>query len=251
MTAAEFRFYAELNAFLAPRNRQRAFTQVCACDASVKHMIEALGVPHTEVALILVNGTAADFSHRIVDSERIAVFPHFYAFDIASTAVVQHEPAAPLRFIADAHLGQLAKWLRMLGFDVLYRNDFSDADVTSIALAQQRIVLTRDRDLLMRKDVVHGRYLHATDTEGQLCEVFARYRLAAAVSAFTRCLNCNGVLHPVDKTTVHARLPVNSARHYERFFECDGCTQLYWDGSHVVRMREKVTALLERCCRNP
>lgn len=247
MPIAEFRFYAELNAFLSPVHRQRAFLHACARDATVKHMIEALGVPHTEVELILANGVPVDFSHRIAERERIAVYPHFRTLDVSTVATVRHDHTGPLRFIADAHLGQLAKQLRMLGFDVLYRNDFSDGELVRIGREQQRIVLTRDRDLLMRKDVLRGSYLHSIDTEEQLREIFARYDLAAEVKTFSRCLNCNGELHAVDKTAVHARLPVSSAQHYEHFFECDGCAQLYWEGSHVTHMRHRVALLLERC----
>jgi uncharacterized protein with PIN domain/sulfur carrier protein ThiS len=246
VSTAEFRFYAELNQFLAPRRRQHAFMHACARDASVKHMIEALGVPHTEVALVLVNGSPVDMAYRIADGDRIAVYPHFRSFDADGTLPAQHGPE-PARFIADAHLGQLARQLRMLGFDVLYRNSYSDAEVVRIALDQRRIVLTRDRDLLIRKDVLHGCYLHATDTDTQLCDILTRYHLAAQVRMFSRCLNCNGLLQPVDKEAVRARLPADSARHYQQFFACTGCGQVYWEGSHVARMRARMAALLQKC----
>ena len=247
MTVAHFRFYAELNNFLAPWHRQRMFSHPCSRDATVKHMIEALGVPHTEVELICVDGVPVGFSHRLQDGERVSVYPAFTLFDIVDIAPslrLRPEPEAPGRFIADAHLGQLAKSLRMLGFDVLYRNDYSDAQVAHIAAEEDRIVLTRDRDLLIRKEIIRGCYLHAIDTDAQMAEVIARFRLAPFVRAFSRCLTCNGELRAVDKHKVEQRVPPHSRQFYERFYECAGCAQVYWEGSHVARMRVRVEQML-------
>jgi uncharacterized protein with PIN domain len=245
---AQFRFYAELNAFLAPRRRHGAFHHACARDASVKHMIEALGVPHTEVELVIVNGAPADPAQRIADGDVISVYPHFRT--LAPDGPLGRPPA-PARFIADAHLGHVARRLRMLGFDVLYRNSYSDAEVAQIACREQRIVLTRDRDLLIRRDVTLGCYVHATGAEQQLDEIVVRYDLASQIRTFSRCLNCNGLLRPVAKEAVRARLPDDSARHYERFFQCDGCGQVYWEGTHVLRMRQRIAELLRRCGADP
>jgi len=245
VTIAHFRFYAELNDFLAPPFRQHRFSWRCARDASVKHMIEAFGVPHTEVDLILVDGRPVDFSHRLQDGEQVSVYPGFPGLAIDPPAPLR--PAAEeRRFIADAHLGQLAKNLRMLGFDVLYRNDYSDAEVARIAANEDRIVLTRDRDLLIRKEIVHGCYLHAIDRDEQLLEVMRRFRLAPAVRALSRCLSCNGVLRTVGKAAVEERVPRHSRLAYERFYECDCCEQVYWEGSHVERMRCRIERLLQQ-----
>lgn len=151
MVTAQFRFYAELNDILAPMHRQRSFSRSCSRDASVKHMIEALGVPHTEVERINVNGESVDFSYRLCDGDSVSIYPAFGMIDMDPTVPLRPPVQAIGRFIADAHLGQLAKHLRMLGFDVLYRNDFSDAEVAHIAATEDRIVLTRDRDLLIRR----------------------------------------------------------------------------------------------------
>ena len=245
---AQFRFYAELNAFLAPRHRHGAFLHECARDATVKHMIEALGVPHTEVELVIVNGESAGLARRIADGDRISVYPHFRT--LFPDAPHGRHPV-PARFIADAHLGHVARRLRMLGFDVLYRNSYSDAEVARIACRDQRIVLTRDRDLLIRKDVERGCYVHATDPEAQLDDIVVRYHLVPQIRTFSRCLDCNGLLHPVEKEAVRARLPDDSARHYERFFQCDGCNQVYWEGTHVTRMRQRIADLLRRCGADP
>jgi len=244
VATAHFRFYAELNNFLAPSHRQRTFGHPLSRDATVKHMIEALGVPHTEVELICVNGVPVDFSHRLQDGERVSVYPAFSSIDIHPSVRLRPEMAAPGRFIADAHLGQLAKSLRMLGFDVLYRNDYSDAEVARIAAEEGRAVLTRDRDLLIRKEIVRGCYLHAVDVETQMAEVIVRFKLAPHVRAFSRCLTCNGELRAVDKQEVAHRVPHHSRQFYEHFFECAGCAQVYWEGSHVARMRTRVARML-------
>jgi uncharacterized protein len=243
VVTAHFRFYAELNDFLAPALRQQRFSRVCSRDASVKHMIEAFGVPHTEVELILVNGEPVDFSHRLRDGERISIYPSFVELGIASPVPLR-PPAPGKRFIADAHLGLLAKHLRMLGFDVLYRNDYSDAEVARIAADEGRIVLTRDRDLLIRKEIVHGCYLHTLAADQQVQEVIRRFDLAPSVRALSRCLTCNGVLRVVEKSAVAHRVPQHSRHVYERFYECDCCAQVYWEGSHVVRMRARVARML-------
>lgn len=246
MTIAEFRFYAELNTFIAPTFRHRSFLHACARDATVKHMVEALGVPHTEVERVLVNGEPGDLAYRLQDGDRISVYPHF-----RSTALAASETSMPARFIADAHLGQLARQLRMLGFDVLFRNSYSDAEVARISSEQQRVVLTRDRDLLIRKDVIWGCYVHATSCDEQLHEVIQRYRLASHVHPFCRCLECNGLLHAIDKVAVSDRVPRTSLLHYDKFFQCEHCGQVYWEGSHVERMRHRIAELLRSYTSKP
>lgn len=245
VVTAHFRFYAELNNFLAPSLRQRRFRHPVSQDASVKHMIEALGVPHTEVALILIDGVASGFSHRLQSNEHVSVFPSFSAFDMGVPSLLRPSIDINGRFIADAHLGQLARKLRMLGFDVLYRNDYSDAEVAHTAAQDKRIVLTRDRDLLIRKEIVHGCYLHALSTDEQLLEVIARFHLVNATRAFSRCLNCNGMLRTVVKSAVEHRVPHHSRDAYEHFYECEGCAHVYWEGSHVARMRSRVQQMLK------
>lgn len=244
LAIAHFRFHAELNNFLAPAQRQRRFSHPCSRDASVKHMIEALGVPHTEVELILVDGVPVDFSHRLRDGELVSVYPAFAAIDVSSLVRLRPPPDGANRFIADAHLGQLAKNLRMLGFDVLYRNDYSDAEVARIAAEEDRIVLTRDRDLLIRKEIVRGCYLHALSGDAQLLEVVSRFGLARTGRAFSRCLNCNSELRAVAKDEIEQRVPLHSRQIYECFYECSGCAQVYWEGSHVARMRIRLAQVL-------
>jgi uncharacterized protein with PIN domain len=236
MVTATFRFYEELNDFLAPQHRRREFASPCARAATTKHMIEALGVPHTEVELILVNGDSVGFDRLLADGDRVSVYPKFERFDIRRLLRVRQHPLRSTRFIADAHLGGLARMLRMSGFDTLYDNGFHDADIAAIAAREGRIVLTRDRELLKRRNVSHGCYVHAVKPELQLREIVERLDLAGDLRPLTLCLNCNVPLHPVAKALVADRLPLSVALRHERFSTCDACGGVFWEGSHWERM---------------
>jgi hypothetical protein len=244
MAAAEFRFYEELNDFLAAQHRKRAVRRDCPAEATVKHVIEAFGVPHTEVELILANGASVDFSYRVREGDRVSVYPKFERLDITPLLKVRERPLRELRFIADAHLGALARRLRMLGFDVLYRNSYDDAEVARIARDEGRVVLTRDRNLLMHRAITHGSYIHATEPRRQLAEVLIHLDLHRAIRPFTRCLRCNEPLQPVDKSTIAERIPPTTRRYYDEYWQCTGCEHIYWQGSHWRRMQAQVEALV-------
>ncbi|MHB1145252.1 MAG: Mut7-C RNAse domain-containing protein [Thiobacillus sp.] len=244
MVIATFRFYEELNAFLAPARRKQEFTVPCAQAATTKHMIEALGVPHTEVELILVNGESADFDRILEDGDRVAVYPRFEALDVTPLLRVREYPLREPRFVADAHLGGLAHMLRMLGFDTLYDNHFHDDAIVAICEQDGRIVLTRDRELLKRRAVTHGCYVHALKSEAQLREVVERLDLARSARPFTLCLHCNTPLRPVDKASVLDCLPPRVREHYEHFSTCDACGRVYWEGSHWRNMRRLLDGVL-------
>jgi uncharacterized protein with PIN domain len=243
MTTATFRFYAELNDFLAPARRGRAFDCRCARAATAKHMIEALGVPHTEVELVLVDGRSVGFGHMLAEGDRVAVYPKFEAFDVSPLLRVRDQPLRQTRFVADAHLGGLAHLLRMTGFDTLYDNHFRDDQIEQIARTQARIVLTRDRELLKRRDISHGVCVRALRSQAQLHEVFQRLDLARSARPFTRCLSCNGCLTPVNKERILSLLPPRVQDHYEQFSTCEGCKRIFWQGSHWRRMRDLVETL--------
>jgi uncharacterized protein with PIN domain len=247
MGTATFRFYEELNDFLPPARRRREFDAPCARAATVKHMIEALGVPHTEVELILVNGVSSGFGRLLEDGDRVAVYPKFETFDVSPLLQVRTQPLRQTRFVADAHLGGLARLLRMAGFDTLYDNHIADREVEVISAEQQRIVLTRDRELLKRRGVTHGCYVRTLRPEQQLCEIVSRLDLAGSLRPFTLCLHCNLPLRPVPKEHVTHRLPPTVRARFDEFVTCDGCHGVFWKGSHWRRMR----ALLERAAAYP
>jgi hypothetical protein len=248
--AARFRFYEELNDFLAPALRSRDIDYRCARAATVKNAIEALGVPHTEVELILVNGTSVDFSYLVREGDGVSVYPKFESFDIRPLLRVRETPLRELRFVADAHLGGLARLLRMLGFDTLYSNQITDEQIRDLASSEARIVLTRDRELLKRREITHGCFVRALKPRFQLREIVQRLQLdscfddfddrvegARYPQPFTLCLHCNWPLSPVDKQTVIERLPEKVAARYESFSTCTRCERVFWEGSHWARMR--------------
>ena len=191
-STCEFRFYEELGDFLAPARRKRSFLHAFDGTPSVKDRIESLGVPHTEVDLILVDGEPVPFSHRLTGGERVAVYPMFERFELGEANRLRPAPLREPRFVLDVHLGRLASYLRLLGFDTLYRNDYEDEELQRISRAERRILLSRDTGLLKRSTVTHGAFLHATDPRRQLREVLDRFQLDGRIAPFTRCARCNG-----------------------------------------------------------
>ncbi|HEX6997110.1 MAG TPA: Mut7-C RNAse domain-containing protein [Gammaproteobacteria bacterium] len=240
--AAEFRFYAELNDFLPPEHRRRTFTRTFTGNPSVKDTIEALGVPHTEIDLILVNGRSVGFEHRLAGGERVAVYPMFERLDVSPATRLRPRPLRVTRFVLDVHLGTLARYLRLAGFDTVWRNDLDDDEIIEISLRERRIILTRDRGLLRHGRVTHGYWLRATDPLEQLEEVVHALHLAGCLEPFARCLECNGLVEPVDAAAVAALVPAGVWSETRRFTRCRGCGQVYWVGSHQPRLE----AVIER-----
>lgn len=245
MSVVRFRFYEELNDFLPPKRRKREFTIPFRQRNSIKDMIESVGVPHTEVDLILVNGLSVDFSYIVQADDQISVYPVFEAFDIADVTRLRPEPLRRNRFVLDTHLGKLARYLRLLGFDTLYNNAWQDEELAEIAAAgDKRILLTRDHGLLKRKLVTHGYFVRNDKPALQIREVLARFHLHRAVQAFSRCTQCNGLIQPVAKDQVIERLPSGVAKVYDEFSVCEGCQRVYWQGSHYDHMQGIIEDLL-------
>ncbi|NML15896.1 Mut7-C RNAse domain-containing protein [Azohydromonas caseinilytica] len=229
----EFRFYAELGDFLPPGRRGRAFEHAVAPHENAKHAIEALGVPHTEVALLLVNGRPAPLESFLQPGDRVAVLP-------ALRRLAPEVPAGGRRFIADAHLGRLARYLRFAGLDTLWHNAWDDAELVALAADEDRIVLTRDRALLMHRHVHAGGWLRDDDPLAQLADVARRWSLPLHEPGPSRCLECNAVPVPVPKAEVAERLLPNTRASFEQFWRCPGCQRIFWRGSHWRRMHEAV-----------
>ena len=236
VVTATFRFYGELNDFLVRERRGRSFPTPCARAATTKHMVEALGVPHTEVELVLLNGAPAGLDDILEDGDRVAVYPRFTLLPVADVARLDQRPPGRARFVADAHLGGLARLLRMAGFDTIYRNTLHDAEIEAIALDEGRAVLTRDRELLKRRGIEYGYYVRALKAEAQLREVVDRFGLAERMRPFTLCLSCNAPLRPIAKADVLDRLPPRVAATQDEFSTCDCCHGVFWKGSHWQRM---------------
>lgn len=243
--SAHLRFYAELNEFLSPKRRGSTFDYEFWVEPSVKDVIESCGVPHTEVEVVLANSRSVGFEYRVRDGDRISVYPMFEAMDVTPILRLRPEPLRETRFILDTHLGRLARYLRMLGFDTAYRPDATDEELASVSAGERRILLTRDRGLLMRRAVTHGHYVSATAPREQLAEIVARYDLHSAIRPFIRCMRCNGMLEPAGKEQATARVSNSILERHDRFQRCPDCGRLYWEGSHHRRMLEFIEALLE------
>lgn len=241
MACARFRFYEELNDFLPPSRRKVEFEHCFERRASVKDMIESFGVPHPEIELILVNGDAVYFDYIVKDQDRISVYPVFECLDI-STLVRLREPC----FVVDCNLGRLARYLRLLGFDTLYQNDFADDDIARISQEQRRILLTRDRRLLLRKIISHGLFVRSEHPRQQVREVLQRLDLYRMARPFSRCTRCNGLLEATPKHTIDHRLQPKTRRYYDQFLLCSRCDQVYWQGSHHQRAARLIEDLLAK-----
>ncbi|MDD2740424.1 MAG: Mut7-C RNAse domain-containing protein [Methylomonas lenta] len=240
---AEFRFYAELNDFLAPPQRHHSLPYRFSGHPGIKDPIEVFGVPHTEVALIIVNGRAVGFDYQLQTGDRTAIYPIFKTLNITPEIKLRSALPTP-RFVIDVNLGKLAKRLRMLGFDCLYRNDYHDREIAAIAADNQRIVLTRDRRLLFAKRIDHGYWVRAVKADQQIIEVLSRFNLSGLIAPFARCILCNGKLAPVDKQNILELLEPKTKLYYEIFYRCTECQQIYWKGSHIENMQRHFKELL-------
>jgi len=231
------RFYGSLNDFLPAYRRQS--TLVCAFDSSrsVKDLIETLGVPHPEIDLLVVDGRTVDFSYRLRDGDRVAVYPLIRTFDVGDAVRLRPPPQAEPRLVADVHLGRLAAYLRLAGFDTKYRNDYPDDEIAAISASEDRVLLTRDVGVLKHRVVRRGYFLRETQTARQLVEVLRHFDLVGHAVPFARCLRCNSRLHAVAKDRVQDLLPARTREHYREFSRCPTCRQIYWQGSHYSRMR--------------
>ena len=244
MISVTFRFYRELNDFLPRQRRQCEFVQQYPIAGSVKDAVENLGVPHTEIDLILADGRSVDFSYQLRDGDRISVYPVFERLDISPVIRLRPKPLREPRFILDCHLGRLARYLRMLGFDSRFTPDSDDTSLLEISLEESRILLTRDHGLLKRRRLQRGYFVRATKPRRQVAEVIERLQLQSAAHPFTRCIACNGELQGVSRDMVLHRLRQNTRRYFREFFQCRTCGRVYWKGSHYERMQALVRELL-------
>ncbi len=244
---AFFRFYAELNDFLPTNKRQKTFSYRFFGRPSVKDAIEALGVPHPEVDLILVNGISVGFDYHLSAGDRISVYPVFELLNISDVTRLRPKPLRDPKFILDVNLGKLARKLRLLGFDTLYGNACDDQEIVDLALKERRIILTRDVGLLKHKEVTHGYWVRATLPFRQTVEVVRKFDLFSAIRSFNRCLDCNGLLETVAKEEIQHLLPKKTRQHFDEFYRCNGCGKIYWPGSHYAKMKRFVQQIQELC----
>lgn len=233
MKVAHFHFDSNLSGLLRGGWRGPDLEYAFTGPQSAKHLIESMGIPHTEIGLLLVNGQQAETSYQVQDGDEVQV----EACETAAASTL--EP----RFILDGHLGRLASRLRMLGLDCQYQAVIEDSDLAAMAVSEGRILVTRDRHLLMRKTIANGYLVRSLIPKEQLREIVERYRLLPAIKPFQRCIRCNTRLVPVPKADVLDRLEPLTRRYFDEFRICPGCNQIYWRGSHVDRMSRMIADL--------
>ena len=239
MATISISFQPEFDDLLPPKLRGRESTLPIQPGRAVKDLVEALGVPHTEIGDLLVNGTSVSLAHQLRDGDRVSVFPVSPAAEAWKSNGVAGESPPLVRFAADDHLGRLARYLRLAGFDTIFRDDWDDADLVRTALREHRVILTRDRGLLKRRAVTQGYLVRGTMPRAQLREVLSRFDLWEALRPFTRCSVCNSVVATVTADAVQDEVPPGTARSYHDFWRCTGCGRVYWRGAHY-RSLEKL-----------
>ncbi|MEJ8756944.1 Mut7-C RNAse domain-containing protein [Pontibacter sp. H259] len=241
-SAARFRFHGSLNDFLHHSQKDNWISYTFRELPAIKDTIEAIGVPHPEVDVILVNGKAVNFTYKLQPDDVVEVYP---AGTLQSINLIP-EPKNPLRFVLDVHLGKLARLLRMLGFDTIYDPALSEKQIVGIALSEERILLTRGTEILKLKTIKYGYWLRSQDPEIQLREVITYYNLTALMfRLFSRCLVCNGEIKQVQKEAIQAQLPPKTQLYFHEFYQCSNCRRVYWKGSHFERMQEFIQTLRE------
>jgi uncharacterized protein len=240
---ATFRFYEELNDFLSADKKKVAFVHAFDGNPSIKNVIEAIGVPHVEVDLILVNSKPVDFNYRLTDNDIVSVYPVFESLDISQVSPLREKPLRETKFILDVHLGKLAKYLRMCGFDTKYQNDYDDREIIRISGAEYRIILTRDIGLLKVKSVTHGYFIRDQKPKAQLTEVLEHFDLYQAMDPFSRCIKCNGRLVKVEKEKIIQQLEPLTIQYFKTFFRCTDCQRIFWEGSHFEHIKSFIDTI--------
>jgi uncharacterized protein with PIN domain len=229
---ADLQFADELLMFLAPRHRSGRAQVTCDGTSTLGHVIESLGVPLPEVGGLAVDGNPAGAACRLSGGQ------------VAEVAAIRRpQPLPAARFVLDVHLGTLARRLRLIGIDTAYANDRDDAVLVIEANAGQRVLLTQDRGLLMRRKLWMGAYVRGPDPDDQLRDVLDRF--APPLAPWTRCIACNGVLAAVDKADIEQSLLPGTRRTYQEFARCEACGRAYWHGAHS----ERLVAIVDRATR--
>lgn len=236
-------FTGNLYNLLAKTHRNKSIMSSLDQNRSIKDLVESYGVPHTEIDAILVNGQPVDFSYHVQNNDVIIIYPAGQTLDNPDLTPLQPDLPDDIKFIADTHLGKLARYLRLCGFDTLYQNNYDDITLANHSSDENQILLTRDKKLLMRKQVIHGYFVRHTEPDQQLIEVLQRFHLQHQLKPFTRCMTCNGYLQPVAKVTIDQQLEENTRRYFNAFWQCAKCHQIYWKGSHYDNMLKLVGKL--------
>ncbi len=247
IVTVQFRFYGELNDFLPPPRKRQSFVYTVKGHPSVKDTVEALGVPHPEIGYLFVNGKPVDFAYQLQGEDKVVAYPINHLLKNKKLKCLRPPLPKIPQFVLDSHLGKLARHLRLLGFDTIYKKIFPDPEIIRTAEKEKRIILTRDVGLLKNKRVQWGRWIRAVDPDQQLKEVLNTFQLRSKIKPFKRCLECNGIIVHVAKTRIAKQLSSDTRKYFDRFYQCRSCRRIYWQGSHyekLIRFVFKVTSNL-------
>jgi len=219
--------------------------QLLSRRASIKDVVESLGVPHTEVGALHLSSAEIAFSHIAGPEERIEILPHRPPVDLSRPSLLRPESLPVIRFLADANVGKLARKLRMAGFDTAYDPNWPDETLAEISGAENRILLSKDLGLLKRGKIVYGHLVREIDPRKQLGEILHFYGLHKAIRPYSRCIRCNGILAPAVKEEILHLLEPLTKRYYHAFERCQTCRQIYWSGSHRREMEQLLAELAD------
>ena len=246
MAKATFRFYEELNDFLPTHKRKTDFESPFKGKRSIKDMIEALGIPHTEIDLILVNGKSVNFHYTVQDGDRVSIYPVFESLNITDVTRLRKIPLRRNKFIADINLGHIVKYMRVLGFDLYYDPVRSPVEIIEISKRENRIILTQSRKLLKFKEVTHGIFIRPGTPTEQIKQIIDHLDIKDNITLFSRCLRCNTPLKGVPKEKIFDRIPPKTKKTCNEYVECQFCDKIYWKGTHVIHMKKIVRQLLDQ-----
>lgn len=244
MKTANFTFHGALNYFLPRRQKNKTITQEFDWDGSIKDMIESIAPPHPEIELLVVNGQSVAWDYIVQDNDIVDVCPDYDAVNLADKIRLIPPYQGRAKFILDTHLGKLAAYLRMMGFDTLYRNDYEDDVLAEVSHHENRILLTRDMGVLKRGLVIYGYFVRNTDPRKRILEISQRYGLAEHIEPFARCMKCNGLMASVEKSDIIDEIPEGTASFYNEFRRCQSCQQIYWKGSHHEKMENLIDEVM-------
>lgn len=236
--SACYRFHGDLATLLRGQWRgQNPVVQEVCRSASIKDVLESFGLPHTEVGEIRCNGHPVDFSWLVAAGQQFAILPVVSPWDVLTPCLLRPEPLPAVRFLVDANVGRLARYLRLAGFDTAYDWRWDDDRIVAEIRRENRIVLSRDLGLLKRRQITFGRCIRQTEPAAQLREVIGLLGLTAEIRPFTRCLDCNTLLEAVAKQEILHLLEPLTQKYYDTFSRCPGCARIYWPGSHKAKMQ--------------
>jgi hypothetical protein len=238
MKQVSFRFYEELNNHLPLEKHKVWFEYIFSDATSMQDALLSMEVPLDEIDLILVNRQSKGLDYILQDGDRISVYPVFESFDLSGISRIREKPLRDPKFICDVHLGRLSKYMRMLGWDTLYSNQYSPDEMIAISGQEKRIILSRNYQLTRHKKVTHSYWIQSSCPVEQIKDLINKLDLSDKIIPLTRCLKCNHGLMPVEKKKIAHRLQALTAKYYNEFYVCPACDQIYWKGSHFERMSD-------------